>query len=243
LRLIVYMITVRIIRFMLAPGKILLLLNDLPLHGLLDLPRGLVESCVLPVPRKIPMKIRVVLLLVTLPAVGLADPVDDFWASLTSLCGQAFAGQVVEEPEGEDGFSGQQLVMHVRECSNERIRIPFMVGDDRSRTWVLTRQGDRIELKHDHRHEDGSHDEVTMYGGTTSNTGTAVAQYFPADQHTRELIEPAFSNVWTMRIEPGQSFTYGLWRLGTLRVFRIDFDLSEAVEPQPAPWGWEDEAR
>lgn len=107
---------------------------------------------------------------------------------------------------------------------------------------MLTHKGDRIELKHDHRHEDGSPDEVTLYGGTTTNTGTAGAQYFPADQHTRELIESAFSNVWTMRIEPGERFTYGLWRLGTPRVFRIDFDLGEAVEPPPSPWGREDES-
>ncbi|HSH27611.1 MAG TPA: hypothetical protein VK972_07600, partial [Wenzhouxiangella sp.] len=179
-------------------------------------------------------------LLITTPAWAL--PVDEFWASLRALCGQAFEGQVIKEPEGEEGFAGQRLVMHVRECGDERIRIPFMVGNDRSRTWVLTRKGDRIELKHDHRHADGSDEEVTMYGGTSTNTGTPDAQYFPADQATRELIEPAFSNVWTMRIEPDATFTYGLWRLGTPRVFQVDFDLSEPVDPPPAPWGWEDDA-
>ncbi|MEE4304068.1 MAG: hypothetical protein V2J19_07915 [Wenzhouxiangella sp.] len=169
-----------------------------------------------------------------------AEPVEAFWAELQALCGRAFEGELVAAPPGEDGFSGQRLIMHVRECSDQRIRIPFTVGEDRSRTWVLSRTGDRIELKHDHRHRDGSADAVTMYGGTTTNTGTSRAQYFPADQHTREMIEPAFSNVWTVRIEPGESFTYGLWRLGTPRVFRVDFDLGEPVEPPPAPWGWEE---
>jgi hypothetical protein len=177
-----------------------------------------------------------------LPLMAAASSVDEFWLHLQSLCGQAFEGRLVEAPEGENGFAGRRLVMHLRECTPERIRIPFVVGEDRSRTWVLTRRGDRLELKHDHRHEDGSHDEVTMYGGTTTNTGTTGAQYFPADQHTRELIEPAFSNVWTMRVEPGETFTYGLWRLGTTRVFRIDFDLAVPVAPPPAPWGWEEEA-
>lgn len=180
------------------------------------------------------------LLLATLPLAAVSGPQDEFWSSLQALCGQAFEGKVIEEPEGEEGFSGQRLVMHVRECKDTVIRIPFVVGEDRSRTWVLTRKGDRIELKHDHRHEDGSHDQVTMYGGTSTNTGTAEAQYFPADQETRELIEPAFSNVWTMRVAAGETFTYGLWRLGTPRVFRIDFDLGEAVEPPSAPWGWEE---
>lgn len=35
------------------------------------------------------------------------------------------------------------------------------------------------------------------------------------------------------------TFTYGLWRLGTPREFRIDFDLTEEVEAPDAPWGWE----
>lgn len=176
----------------------------------------------------------------TTMSIASATPVDQFWSTLQNLCGQAYEGEVIEEPKGENGFAGQRLVMHVRDCGEEMIRIPFMVGEDRSRTWVLSRQGDRIELKHDHRHEDGTADEVTMYGGTSTNAGRATGQYFPADEETREVIEPAFSNVWTMRIEPGETFTYGLWRLGTPRVFQIDFDLSEPVEPPPAPWGWED---
>lgn len=171
-----------------------------------------------------------------------AKPVDDFWASLQALCGQAFEGELIEAPAGENDFAGKRLLMHVRECSEEKIRIPFMVGDDRSRTWVLTRLGDYIELKHDHRHADGSDEDVTMYGGTTTNTGMTGVQYFPADQETREIIEPAFSNVWTMRIEPDETFTYGLWRLGTPRVFQVDFDLSNPVDAPPAPWGWEDDA-
>lgn len=166
-----------------------------------------------------------------------AKPVDDFWASLQALCGQAFEGELIEAPAGETDFAGKRLVMHVRHCSDTRIRIPFVVGDDRSRTWVLTRRDDRLELKHDHRLEDGNPDEVTMYGGTTTNAGQAGAQYFPADEQTRELIEAAFSNIWTIRIEPGKTFTYGLWRLGTPRVFRVDFDLTRPVEAPPAPWG------
>ncbi|RFF27578.1 MULTISPECIES: hypothetical protein [unclassified Wenzhouxiangella] len=177
---------------------------------------------------------------VLLPLLVQAGPVDEYWSSLEDLCGQAFEGRLVESPEGEDGFVGKRLVMHVRECSDEVIRIPFMVGEDRSRTWVLTRKDDRIELKHDHRHEDGSEDEVTMYGGSATNAGRATEQYFPADEETRQTIEAAFSNVWVMRVHPGETFTYGLWRLGTPRVFQIDFDLSEPVEPPPAPWGWED---
>jgi hypothetical protein len=180
-------------------------------------------------------------LALSVPAAAQASPLDDWWAKLQALCGQAFEGRLIAHPEGETGFVGKRLVMHVRDCGAERIRIPFHVGEDRSRTWVLTRVGDRVELKHDHRHEDGTPEAATMYGGTTTNLGRATEQYFPADERTRQVIEAAFSNVWVMRIAPGDTFTYGLWRLGTPRVFRIDFDLSAPLdEAIPAPWGWQD---
>jgi len=169
-----------------------------------------------------------------------ATALDSFWSQLQNLCGRAYAGALITEPEGEVGFAGQALVMHVRECSDDRIHIPFFVGEDRSRTWVLTRveiDGEpRLELKHDHRHEDGSEDAVTMYGGTTTNTGLATQQLFPADQHTREIIEPAHANVWRIELIPGERFSYHLTRLGTDRIFQVDFDLTETIETPPAPW-------
>src|SRR5690606_35942751 len=111
-------------------------------------------------------------------------PLDKFWGELNKLCGKAFAGAIAEDSSPVPDFAGKALVMHVRACEKDRIRIPFFVGDDRSRTWVLTRKGDRLELKHDHRHEDGKPDKVTMYGGRSTNTGEAIRQFFPADQQT-----------------------------------------------------------
>ena len=169
-----------------------------------------------------------------------AGPLDEYWSNLESLCGNAYEGELIQHPEGETDFVGHRLVMHVKDCTEDRIRIPFVVGDNLSRTWVLTRTDDRIELKHDHRHDDGAPEETTMYGGTSTNEGRANEQYFPADEETRQVIEAAFSNVWVMRVFPDEKFTYGLWRLGTPRIFQVDFDLTETVEPPPAPWGWED---
>ncbi|MBT8277809.1 MAG: hypothetical protein KJO41_02320 [Bacteroidia bacterium] len=161
-----------------------------------------------------------------------------FWNQLQSLCGNAYEGRL-ELPKNDEDFGGKNLVMHVRSCNDSIIKIPFFVGDDRSRTWVLTLENDRIELKHDHRHKDGTDDEITMYGGTSSNAGQATIQMFPADEETKLLIPAASTNVWWITLNEKQ-FTYNLRRLGTDRVFKVVFDLNKTVENPGPPWGWSD---
>jgi hypothetical protein len=162
-----------------------------------------------------------------------------FWASLTELCGTAYEGRVVDDSTQDTAFAGKPMVMHVRSCSDTEIRIPFHVGDDRSRTWVLTRTDNGLRLKHDHRHVDGSEDEITQYGGDTGSAGTAERQEFPADEHTASLIPAAATNVWTVEVVPGSVFAYALRREGTDRRFRVEFDLASSVAAPPAPWGAE----
>ena len=127
--------------------------------------------------------------------------------------------------------------MHVRSCDMAEIRIPFHVGEDRSRTWVLTPTATGLRLKHDHRHEDGTEDEVTQYGGDATGRGTASSQDFPADPFTAELVPAAATNVWTIEVVPGERFVYALRREGTDRRFRAEFDLSSPVAAPPPPWG------
>jgi hypothetical protein len=134
--------------------------------------------------------------------------------------------------------------MHVRGCDDptRRLEVPFHVGDDHSRTWVLTRTDDGLRLKHDHRHEDGSDDAVTMYGGETASPGTASRQEFPVDAESialfeREGLDVSVTNTWAMEIEPGQRFLYELARPGG-RMFQVEFDLTTPVETPPVPWGW-----
>lgn len=166
---------------------------------------------------------------------------DKFWTELNKLCGKSFAGTVAAAPADDTTFKDKLLVMHVRSCQKNRIRIPFFVGEDRSRTWVLTRQKDgRILLKHDHRHEDGKPDKVTMYGGLTSNTGSATRQMFPADDETVKVIAAAASNVWWIDLVAGDFFAYNLRRMGTDRYFSVKFDLKKEVKTPDAPWGWKD---
>lgn len=171
------------------------------------------------------------------PAPYAPSPQDSFWRAIESLCGQAFRGTVIEAPAGDTTFAGRELVMHVRTCQEGELRVPFHLGGDRSRTWVLTKTPTGLRLKHDHRHEDGTEDPVTQYGGDTKEMGTAGRQEFPADSATAALIPAAATNVWTIEVEPGVRFVYALRREGTDRRFRIEFDLSTPVPVPPAPWG------
>ena len=160
-----------------------------------------------------------------------------FWDNLSALCGKAFEGQLVTDPV--EGFSGKKLVMHVLSCDEEQILVPFNVGDNLSRTWIFTNRNGKIELKHDHRMEDGSDDEVTMYGGTASNAGTANMQVFPADQETQDLIPYAFSNVWWVTLNDSV-YSYNLRRIGRPSVFTVEFYLTKEIETPAPSWGWED---
>ena len=170
-------------------------------------------------------------------------PADVFFARLATLCGNAYAGRVVVDTpaSANSPFAGKALTMHVRECGEREIRIPFHVGDDRSRTWVVTRSMSGLRLKHDHRHQDGSEDKVSQYGGDTVAAGTAGRQAFPVDAGSvamfrREGLAASVTNTWAMEIVPGDSFVYELSRPGG-RLFRVEFDLGRAVPVPPAPWG------
>ena len=162
-----------------------------------------------------------------------------FWNTLKQHCGKSFEGTITAGASPNDPFSGKKLVMHVRSCEENRIRIPFFVGDDKSRTWVLTFDNDQIQLTHDHRHEDGSEDKITQYGGKSPNSGLPTIQFFPADQFTADLIGYASTNVWWITLDE-KSFSYNLRRIGSDRVFTVTFDLLKPIATPEAPWGWKE---
>ena len=167
-----------------------------------------------------------------------ADPADAFMATLNTHCGKAYEGRVTSTDETDAGFAAERLVMHVRTCADNELRIPFHVGDDHSRTWVVTRTGNGLRLKHDHRHEDGTEDAVTQYGGDGAMVSATRAE-FPVDQFSIEMFEregltASVTNIWAMEITD-DVFAYELSREN--RFFRVEFDLTNAVSEPPAPWG------
>jgi hypothetical protein len=141
-----------------------------------------------------------------------------FFENLGRLCGRSLEGQTEFPPDPNHPMAGKRLLLKVGPCSASEIRVPFQVGEDRSRTWVLTLGGPGLLLKHDHRHADGTPDEVTNYGGWAKAGGSATSQSFAADEETARLIPEAATNVWTLEIDPAAGgLVYALERHGQPR--------------------------
>jgi hypothetical protein len=165
---------------------------------------------------------------------------DSFFSSIAQHCGKAFEGTVAVDNQPSAEFDNK-LVMFVRKCNQTELQIPFYVGANASRTWIIKKTGSGLSLKHDHRHKDGSDDPVTMYGGHTLDAGYEQIQSFPVDQYSIELfvqqgLSQSITNIWQIYIYPDK-FSYRLVREG--REFRVDFDLTKPISIPAAPWGYE----
>jgi hypothetical protein len=141
-----------------------------------------------------------------------------FFENSKKLCGQEFEGETVFPTDTNHPMVGKKLIVHVETCGNREIRMPFYVADDKSRTWVLTMTNNGLQLKHDHRHSDGTPDRITYYGGLATASGTPLRQSFPADAATAKLIPEATTNVWTLELVPEkEQLIYYLERNGQPR--------------------------
>jgi len=163
----------------------------------------------------------------------LPDAAALFFQNLKTLCGQRFEG-ATEFPTDDPNhpLAGKKLSISFESCSEGEIRIPLHAGEDKSRTWVLTLSGNRLLLKHDHRHPDGTPDKVTMYGGWAVE-GDAKRQRFAADEETAKLIPEAATNVWTIEIDAAhERLTYALERNARPR-YKAVFNLKPAVRADP----------
>ncbi|MEO1040161.1 MAG: hypothetical protein AAFX09_11495 [Pseudomonadota bacterium] len=160
--------------------------------------------------------------------------------ALAAVCGQAFEGRVTTTDPRDESFASQRLVMHVRDCEDDVVRAPFHVGEDRSRVWVFTRHEDgSVELKHNHRHEDGEQDALSWYGGRTLGPGSGSSLAFPADDFSKALFEAegipdSMLNTWFVTATDTE-YVYELRRPN--RHFRAVFDLTRPVETPPPAWG------
>ena len=158
-----------------------------------------------------------------------------FLDSLQPLCGNTYSGDVTSSDPQDADWREAALTLGPVECEDRTVRLPLRVGEDSSRTWIVRESSSGLSLRHQHLHEDGSPDAVSMYGGFAREGGTATSQSFPADAWTRELflsngLPDSVANVWTMAIENGE-LVYRLDRPG--REFRAAFPLSPVSPPSP----------
>jgi hypothetical protein len=155
-----------------------------------------------------------------------------FFINMTKLCGKSFAGRLAAGDASDADFAKADMRAHVRQCSDTEIRIAFVVGDDKSRTWIISKVGVGLRLKHRHMLNEGTEDHVSQYGGDTQNTGSATRQEFPVDDFSKQMFmnegrAVSTTNVWAFELKSGESLTYELSRPN--RLFRVEFDLAKTL--------------
>ncbi len=172
--------------------------------------------------------LRVFVLLWTSQATVFAQNHKDvFFENISKLCGHSYNGKTLFPNDPTHAFAGKTLTIKIAECTDREIRIPFKVGKDTSRTWILSKTEKGLLFKHDHRHEDGTPHDVTLYGGYASTQGTTMIQSFPADKQTHQLVPEGKTNVWTLSLnEADNTLTYFLERHNKPR-YKAVFDLSQ----------------
>lgn len=156
------------------------------------------------------------------------------------FCGRAFAASIVADNQPSPAWD-HPLIVHIRDCEDSVIRMPLHVGEDRSRTWVLTLHEGFIDFQHIHLHEDASPDAVSPYGGKTLTPGTESSQDFPADDASKALfiangLNVSVDNIWSIDFPDENTLRYRLSRPG--RVFEVHADLGQPVPVPPSAWGF-----
>jgi len=152
-----------------------------------------------------------------------------FLDNLASLCGNSFRGKETFMAPGRESWAHRDFVMHVTLCEDDRVHIPFHLDEDRSRTWMFFFEERGLRFRHDHRHEDGSPEDLTLYGGYADGHGTEFFQKFPADEYTVDLLEDDRGREWRVILaEDMSTFTYQLLYHGEV-VFAAEFDLTSPL--------------
>ena len=174
------------------------------------------------------------------PQTGHLSAQTAFMDAFKPYCGQAFPAKIVADNQPSPAWDFP-LVVHIRDCEENVVRMPLHVGDDRSRTWVLTQHAGYIDFQHYHLQEDGTPDAVSPYGGQTIAAGEASVQAFPVDEASKALfiengLEVSTTNTWTIRFVDEHTMSYQLSRPG--RLFEVHVDLSQPIDVPPPAWGY-----
>jgi hypothetical protein len=157
------------------------------------------------------------------------NPQEAFFDRFKQFEGKKFFGKQTYIAEGMNSWEKEELEMYVRECNDSIVYVPFRVGANTSRTWMFILEKEHpLRFRHDHRHADGTPEDLNLYGGYAANDGTSLSQVFPADDFTCKMLERICDNEWMVEFSEDLSlFTYSLKKKGVL-VFKAEFDLTKS---------------
>lgn len=176
-------------------------------------------------------------------AQSLRDKQLQFFQNLSQLCGKAFVGKVAIDTENSETLRDKPIVLHVRKCSSSQLQMPLHIGDDSSRTLLISKTSEGLQLQHDHRYPDGKSHTASMYGGHTTSKGEATLQSFPVDDFSKTLflqteLKSSVNNVWQIGVT-NKMLSYRLTRPS--REVVIEFDLANLHPTPKAPWGYSED--
>lgn len=142
---------------------------------------------------------------------------EQFFSNVTALCGETFSGESTYPDDPEHDLVDTELVVNIAECEDEMIKVRLYRDTDTwHATWVLEKRENGLHLYHDHigdrEYEEGE-EPLTGYGGYANENGSETTQYFPADDHTADILPEAATNVWMLSMDPDEgSLIYYLER-------------------------------
>lgn len=180
--------------------------------------------------------------LFTTPTLAETSNQAKFFDSVKALCGKAFSGGIIEDTANSAAYGGKKFILHIRDCSDSQIKMPLHIDDNSSRILILTKSdaksGGSIKLQHDHRHSDGSSDDLTLYGGSTSSAGTPNNQAFPESAESIEITKTygkgrTYPSVWSI-ILGTEDIVYQVVRPG--RTIKIQVKFSDTVANPATAW-------
>ena len=151
------------------------------------------------------------------PELPAETPQQQFFANLFSLCGETFEGESTFPDDDDHELVNTTLKATVETCTEEQIKIDFLRDEDTwHATWVLEMREDGLHLYHDHIGDkvyEEDEEPLTGYGGYADDSGNEYQQYFPADEHTAEILPEASTNVWMLEYDPEEEIlVYSLER-------------------------------
>ena len=165
----------------------------------------------------------------------------NFAANIQSLCGQAFAGQLVTDDPEDAAWRDADIKMHMFDCDGDEVKIALHIGQHRSMTWVVSGEAGSLSLRHDHRQKDGSPHALTNFGGTAEGLTTTRAE-FPANPESVDIFEQfempdPSGRKWALEFQSERG-VFAYERQRPEHFFRLEFDTTTPISIPPKPWGW-----